>query len=44
MDFKVLMTRRQSVRKYQNKPIEPEKIDQLIEAVRISPSASNSQP
>ncbi len=38
------LTIRQSVRKYQEKPVEDEKIVQLIEAVRLSPSASNSQP
>ena len=44
MDFSVLLQSRQSVRRYSDKPIEPEKIDQLIEAVRLAPSASNSQP
>lgn len=32
------------MRKYQDKPVEDEKIGQLIEAVRLSSSASNSQP
>jgi len=44
MDFKKLIIRRQSVRKYQNKPVEKEKIEQLIEAVHVAPSACNSQP
>ncbi|MBA3014520.1 MAG: nitroreductase family protein [Proteobacteria bacterium] len=44
MKFSELLTTRQSVRKYQDKPVEEEKIAQLIEAVRLSPSASNSQP
>jgi nitroreductase len=44
MKFSELLTIRQSVRKYQDKPVEDEKIAQLIEAVRLSPSASNSQP
>jgi len=44
MDFSALLIRRQSVRRYSDKPVEPEKIDQLIEAVRLAPSASNSQP
>ncbi|MGO8756809.1 MAG: nitroreductase family protein [Terracidiphilus sp.] len=35
---------RRSVRKYQSKPVEPEKLEALIEAVRLAPSASNSQP
>lgn len=44
MDFSTLLLTRQSVRRYRNQPVEPEKIDQLIEAVRLAPSASNSQP
>jgi nitroreductase len=35
---------RRSVRKYQPKAVEPKKLDALIEAVRLAPSASNSQP
>lgn len=35
---------RRSVRKYQSKPVEPEKLEALVEAVRLAPSASNSQP
>ncbi len=44
MTFRELMNRRQSVRRYQDKPVEREKLQQLIEAVRFAPSASNSQP
>ena len=44
MDFTKLLKHRQSVRKYANKPIERDKIDKLIEAVRLAPSACNSQP
>ena len=44
MDFTALLHNRQSVRHYQDRPVEPEKITQLIEAVRLAPSASNSQP
>jgi len=44
MKFSELITNRQSVRKYQTRPVEREKIAQLVEAVRLSPSASNSQP
>uniref|UniRef100_UPI00321660F4 nitroreductase family protein n=1 Tax=uncultured Draconibacterium sp. TaxID=1573823 RepID=UPI00321660F4 len=44
MSFKELIRQRQSVRKYQNKPVEKEKLQQLIEAVHLSPSACNSQP
>jgi len=44
MKFLKLIKIRQSVRKYDNKPVEKEKLQILIEAVRLSPSASNSQP
>ena len=42
--FDKLLRQRQSVRKYTEKPVEKEKIDALIEAVRLAPSACNSQP
>jgi nitroreductase len=35
---------RQSVRKYDSRPVEAEKLRPLIEAVRLAPSACNSQP
>ncbi len=44
MTFQELINKRQSVRQYQIKPVEKEKIELIIEAVRIAPSASNSQP
>ena len=44
MDFSQLITVRQSVRKYANRPVPEETLDRLVEAVRLSPSASNSQP
>ena len=44
MNFEELALKRQSVRKYSNKPIEKEKIEKCIEAARIAPSASNAQP
>ena len=44
MDFSALLLCRQSARRYSDQAVEPEKIDQLIEAVRLAPSASNSQP
>jgi len=44
MDFPELIRIRQSVRAYQNRPVEREKLEKLIEAVRLAPSASNSQP
>ena len=44
MNFLDLVKRRQSVRKYLDKPVEKGKIDRCIEAARLAPSASNSQP
>ncbi len=44
MDFSELIQIRQSVRAYQNRPVEREKLETLIESVRLAPSASNSQP
>lgn len=44
MDFSELILIRQSVRSYQNRPVESWKIEKLIESVRLAPSASNSQP
>lgn len=44
MKFSELVLARQSVRSYQTKPVETEKLRLLIESVRLAPSASNSQP
>jgi nitroreductase len=44
MDFFELINKRQSVREYSNREVEPEKIEKCIEAARLAPSASNSQP
>ncbi len=44
MEFSELIKIRQSVRRYQDKPVERDKIDKLIESVRLAPSACNSQP
>ena len=44
MTFSDLLRTRQSVRKYDPRPVETEKLQALIEAVRLSPSACNSQP
>ncbi len=44
MDFHELISLRQSDRKYINKPIDREIINKCIEAARLAPSASNSQP
>ncbi len=44
MDFTKLILSRQSVRRYAATPVEPEKITKCLEAARLAPSASNSQP
>lgn len=41
--FEAVRTRR-SIRKYQAKPVEKEKLEKILEAARLSPSAKNSQP
>ncbi len=44
MDFKELVVQRESTRKYLDKPVEQEKIETIMEACRLAPSACNSQP
>ena len=44
MTFAELINKRQSVRKYRNKPVGKEKLQKIIEAVHLAPSACNSQP
>jgi nitroreductase len=43
-DFLTLAKERYSVRKYQDKAIEPEKMEKILEAAKIAPTASNRQP
>lgn len=43
-NFSQLITIRQSVRRYSDKPVEAEKLNLCLEAARLAPSASNSQP
>lgn len=44
MKFLELVQERQSDRKYIDKEVEKEKLDRCLEAARLAPSASNSQP
>lgn len=44
MDFIELIQKRQSDRRYTEQPVEKEKIMRCLEAARLAPSASNSQP
>jgi nitroreductase len=43
-EFLDLVKRRQSDRKYSNQPVGREKIERIIEAGRMAPSACNAQP
>lgn len=43
-DFLTLAKARFSVRKYQDKPIEPEKMEKILEAAKVAPTAANLQP
>ncbi len=42
--FQALVKNRQSDRGYTNQPIEKEKLERILEAARLSPSACNAQP
>lgn len=44
MRFLELVQNRQSDRAYLDKPVEKEKIDRILEAARLAPSACNAQP
>jgi nitroreductase len=44
MDFLELVSIRHSVRKYDGRPVEREKIERCAQAARLAPSACNSQP
>ncbi len=45
MDFLEIATQRQSCRAYdENRNVEQEKLDAILEALRLSPSACNGQP
>lgn len=41
--FEAIRTRR-SIKAYENRPVEKEEIDKVLEAARLSPSAGNKQP
>lgn len=44
MNFQDLVLKRYSVRQYQKTPIEQEKLDAVLEAARLAPTAANRQP
>ena len=44
MDFLELAKRRHSSRAYDARPVEREKVDRIVEAAHVAPTASNRQP
>jgi nitroreductase len=44
MDFLTLAKKRYSSRKYSTKSVEPQKLDYILEAGRVAPTAKNLQP
>ena len=44
MDALTLIKTRHSTRKFSDKPVEKEKLEQVIEAGRFAPSGGNNQP
>jgi nitroreductase len=44
MNFLELAKQRSSVRAYQPKPVEREKVDMILQAGRVAPTAANMQP
>ena len=44
MDFLHLAKKRYSARSYTDKPVEQEKLDMILEAGRVAPTACNNQP
>lgn len=44
MDFYELLRKRFSVRKYSDRPVEPEKLDRILKTLPTAPTAKNRQP
>jgi nitroreductase len=44
MEFADLIQKRYSVRNYQTKPVEDDKLNKVLEAARLAPTAHNFQP
>lgn len=44
MSFMENATKRYSVRQYTDRKVEPEKLEQILEAARVAPTAANRQP
>ena len=44
MEFEDIIRRRTSTRKFSTRKIEKEKLDKILEAGRLAPTAKNNQP
>ncbi|XCP83465.1 nitroreductase family protein [Roseburia hominis] len=44
MDFISIAKQRRSVRSYKDQKVEPEKLEQILEAAHVAPTAANLQP
>lgn len=44
MDFLELAEKRYSVRKFEDRPVDPEQIDKILQAGHLAPTACNRQP
>lgn len=44
MDYYEVIRKRRSIRGYQNRDVEEDKLKRILEAARIAPSATNAQP
>lgn len=44
MEFLELVQKRYSVRAYKSEPVDEKKLDQVLEAARLAPTAANKQP
>jgi len=44
MEFSEVIQKRYSVRAYKSDPVEEQKLQQVLEAARLAPTAANRQP
>ena len=44
MDYYEVIRKRRSIRAYENRDVEEDKLRRILEAARIAPSAGNTQP
>ena len=44
MDFKEVIEKRYSCRKFESKPVEDDKLTKILEAANLAPTAKNAQP